>query len=708
LIAGTTGAGKSEALRTLVVAIASCVGPDHVTFVLVDYKGGATFDACADLPHTVGLVTDLDEGLAARALVSLEAEVHRRERLLRQSGSTDLAGHRAAVGSSPLPRLVVVIDEFAALAADLPDFIPALVGIAQRGRSLGVHLVLATQRPAGVVDDHIRANTNLRLALRLHDRADALDVVGDPAPASLPRGVAGRAVMRLGPGDMAEFQIARCTAAIDNAGGPARSELEALVDEVRRASTIVDVGAPHRPWLAPLPLEVREVDASDAVGVVDEPALQRRSALRWDRSRGNLALFGALGSGTTTALRTVVMVAASLDPPCRLHVYVVDARGDAALASLAGPHCSGVIRLHETERVDRLLHRLATDLDRRRAGSAADRGPDIVVAIDGLIALRESLDHVDRGTSLAELDRVLADGPAVGIATIAVIDTARGGGSVLARFAQRWVFHLDDPADAPTLGVPSARVPPAVPGRLVVAASGLEAHLALIERDPHEGEGSPRPIEILAGVVPASTLGRTPAPVGPVVGLPVGLDFVTLATAVLNVPIGEHVLIVGPARSGRSSALIRLIEAWRERHPAAGVTVICPSRSSPLVARYGATAALDAQLLDNADPDGLIAVDDCERLDDPDGRLAHQLGRRAGAPTVLAAGRADALRVAYGHWTTVCRRSRLGLVMAAGAELDGDVLGAVLPRRAPVPARPGLAWLVDGNGHSLVQVALDP
>ena len=186
LIAGTTGAGKSEVLRTLVVAIAARVGPEHVTFVLVDYKGGATFDVCADLPHTVGVVTDLDDGLASRALTSLEAELHRRERLLRQSGATDLAGHRA-LGGPPLPRLAVVIDEFAALAVDLPDFIPALVGVAQRGRSLGVHLVLATQRPAGVVDDHIRANTNLRLALRLHDRADAVDVVGDPAPARLPR-----------------------------------------------------------------------------------------------------------------------------------------------------------------------------------------------------------------------------------------------------------------------------------------------------------------------------------------------------------------------------------------------------------------------------------------------------------------------------------------------------------------------------------------
>jgi S-DNA-T family DNA segregation ATPase FtsK/SpoIIIE len=136
--------------------------------------------------------------------------------------------------------------------------------------------------------------------------------------------------------------------------------------------------------------------------------------------------------------------------------------------------------------------------------------------------------------------------------------------------------------------------------------------------------------------------------------------------------------------------------------------VISPTRSSPLVARYGAVAGLDdLSDLDASHPEALIAIDDCERLDDPDGRLADYLSRSAGATTVFAAGRADAMRVAYGHWTTVCRRSRLGLVMAAGAELDGDLVGAVLPRRTPIPTRPGLAWLVDGTGQALVQLALD-
>ncbi len=133
-----------------------------------------------------------------------------------RSGASDLTDYRARQatpdgGTPPIARLVVVIDEFAALAKELPDFLKALVGIAQRGRSLGVHLLLATQRPAGVVNDDIRANTNLRLALRLHDKPDAVDVVGDELPAKFPRGVPGRSALRLGPDELVVFQAARCT-----------------------------------------------------------------------------------------------------------------------------------------------------------------------------------------------------------------------------------------------------------------------------------------------------------------------------------------------------------------------------------------------------------------------------------------------------------------------------------------------------------------
>jgi DNA segregation ATPase FtsK/SpoIIIE, S-DNA-T family len=274
LVAGTTGSGKSELLRTLVVSLAAQVGPDHVTMILVDFKGGSTFDVCARLPHTVGVVTDLDDGLAERVLVSLDAEIRRRERLLRDAHVDDLTAYRRAV-DDPLPRLVVVVDEFASLAKELPDFLGALVAIAQRGRSLGIHLLLATQRPAGVVTDDIRANTNLRIALRLQDRSDAVDVVGDAVPAGFPVGTPGRAALRLGPDELVVFQTADSAGALpvrsgrlrverlgNHAGGAAPgaaspidepSVLEHLVDSICQAAAMLGTATPHRPWIDALP-----------------------------------------------------------------------------------------------------------------------------------------------------------------------------------------------------------------------------------------------------------------------------------------------------------------------------------------------------------------------------------------------------------------------------------------------------------------------
>ncbi len=356
LIAGTTGAGKSELLRTLVVTLAAQVSPDHLTMVLVDFKGGSTFDACARLPHTVGVVTDLDDGLAARVLVSLDAEVRRRERLLRAAGADDLAAYRRT-SASPLPRLLVVIDEFASLAKELPDFLHALVDVAQRGRSLGVHLMLATQRPAGVVTDDIRANADLRIALRLQDRSDADDVVGDAAPAAFPVGVPGRAALRLGPGELVTFQAADSSSAVPAHSSrlsiewcpdavrerPERSDSEShrdrpvsapaepsalvrLTDAVCEAAVMVDVRPPHRPWIDALPSLVtprhlaHELGAANqlaaigttcaSIGLVDDPAHQCRTPLTWQPGDGNLLLVGAVGSGTTTAAAAIV--AASL------------------------------------------------------------------------------------------------------------------------------------------------------------------------------------------------------------------------------------------------------------------------------------------------------------------------------------------------------------------------------------------------------------
>ena len=149
--------------------------------MLIDYKGGAAFAECAQLPHIQGVVTDLDGYLTRRALSCLDAELRRREAAFARAGVADLTSLPATAEGTrcPIARLVLVIDEFAALAEELPDFLTGMLGIAQRGRSLGVHLVLATQRPAGVVSPDIKANMSLRIALRVTDPAESGDVIGD-------------------------------------------------------------------------------------------------------------------------------------------------------------------------------------------------------------------------------------------------------------------------------------------------------------------------------------------------------------------------------------------------------------------------------------------------------------------------------------------------------------------------------------------------
>ena len=208
LVGGTTGSGKSEFLQSWVLGMATAHSPDRVTFLLVDYKGGAAFADCVALPHTVGLVTDLSPHLVRRALTSLRAELRRREMLLNVKHAKDLASLEQSGDPDTPPSLVIVVDEFAALAAEVPEFVDGVIDVAARGRSLGLHLILATQRPAGVIKDNLRANTNLRIALRVNDIDDSLDVVEDPMAAHFPPELPGRAVAKTGPGRLTTFQAA--------------------------------------------------------------------------------------------------------------------------------------------------------------------------------------------------------------------------------------------------------------------------------------------------------------------------------------------------------------------------------------------------------------------------------------------------------------------------------------------------------------------
>ncbi len=696
LLAGTTGAGKSVLLRSLVLGLAVRVAPAQLQFVLVDYKGGATFDDLTSLPHVVGVVTDLDDALADRALRSLHAELRRREAVLREYGAADLPTLQRVAPHAQMPRLMIVVDEFAALVAEQSEFLHALVGVAQRGRSLGVHLLLATQRPQGVISDDIRANTNLRIALRLHDTADAIDVVGDRAPAQLPRRVPGRAVMRLGADEHVVFQTAHLADAADTIAAVCAAA--ALAGDHRHRALLTEWPAP---WVPPLPtrLPPHEVP-DDAIGWCDDPDQQRRVPLRWSPTDGSVVVAGSPGSGVSSTLRLLAARALSQRDT---HVHVLTADADTGWDSIDAHPRGVVVALRDTERVARLLHRLR---------QPAHEGIHRVVVLDGLDSIRRTLDGADTIELFDALDDVLD----VGGDTL-LVGTTRPGtlpGALLARCAHRWVLHLHDAHDAAGLGVPARLLPGAIAGRVHVVESGLTAQL--IEPggrvDDLAGEvdrSATRfaPIDVVPDRVPATSLPLGERSDGDLT-LPIGVDVTTGTARSIVVPEGDHVLVLGGGRCGRSGVLTRLASAWRDAHPDGTVVAVLPRRSTfdrglaDVVVR-SATEWVDA---DPAMP-RLLVCDDAELIDDIDGRLAALASSRADDLTIVAAARADAVRQRYGHWTTHVRHSRLGLVAAGGGDADGDLLGAVLPRRLPVRARAGLMWVVDHEGQHLVQVGVD-
>ncbi|HEV3000875.1 MAG TPA: FtsK/SpoIIIE domain-containing protein, partial [Solirubrobacteraceae bacterium] len=711
LVGGTTGSGKSELLRTLVAALAATHSPDDLTFVLVDYKGGSAFADCARLPHVVGFVTDLDAHLGARALACLEAELRHRERVLRDAAVPDLLAYAAAGRPlGPLPRLVVVVDEFATLAAELGDFVDSLVGIAQRGRSLGVHLVLATQRPNGAVNDNIRANTTLRVALRVTDTADSTDVVGAPDAAALSRRTPGRGYARLGPGELTAFQAALVSTTTPSGGarvalrpfgtpppaaaadGP--SDLAALVAAAREAASALRLAPPRLPWPPPLPPSVEvpetplpEHGVSAPLGLADEPGEQRQVAYEW--TGGNLFLYGVPGSGTSTALVTLALSLARRYDPSRVHVYALDF-GTAALAPLVDlPHVGAVVQPPERDRQQRLVRHLRDEVARRRRlalEGRLDGAPHVVLLVDGWAGFEAAYDDVSGLATRDDLVRVLADGPALGISTVATADRVMGVPmSVAALAPAKLLLRLADPSDYAAYGIRD--VPAMPPGRAIDVATGREVQLALPPPPPAApattpAAGGPAAIGALPDHVTDSAPASVPA-TGPWL-VPVGVADTTLAPASLALRAGEPALVAGPARSGRSGLLAAVAASFADT----GVLVTAVAyRPSPLTASPRLAGLVD----DPADlPDLLAAlatdarrhlllVDDAELVDHPD--LATLLAERRPTLRAVVAGRADALRTAYGHWTDIARRSRTGVLLKPD-DADGDLLGVALPRRA--------------------------
>lgn len=444
LVAGTTGSGKSELLQTLVVALALTHHPHDLGFVLVDFKGGGAFAGLRDLPHTLGLVTDLGGSLAERALVALEAELDRRKRLFSAAGVNDIAAyqrlHWQGRAREPLPRLVVIVDEFAELVADVPEFMDGLIGVARVGRSLGLHLILATQSPSGVVGQQIWANARFRICLRVESRQESVEMLHRPEAADLPR-LPGRGYLQVGNDEVFElFQVARvagrhppagetaapaprclvvnrvlpsggAVALLDGPPAPASdpaawpSDLERVVRRLADAARVLRLDKLPSPWPDPLPdavalpdlLRQAGLDGWDGarwalppdrppltavLGLLDDPAHQRQLPLRLELAQqdGHLLVVGAPGSGQEMLLRTLLLSLARSHTPDELHVYLVECAGQALAPLERLPHVGGRFTPADEERVPRLLRRLLDALEARKRLCAEAR-------VDGLAQL---------------------------------------------------------------------------------------------------------------------------------------------------------------------------------------------------------------------------------------------------------------------------------------------------------------------------------
>ena len=424
IVGGTTGSGKSELLTAWILAIADDHSPDEATVLLVDFKGGSAFASLEGLPHCVGMITDLDEAGARRALLSLAAELRRRERVLAGAGAKSIDVLPTGV---VLPRLVIVVDEFAAMVSGFPDLHAVFADIAARGRSLGVHLVLCTQRPAGVIRDSVLANSTLRVSLRVNNRADSAAVIGSDAAANLPLNPRGRAfVMADGARpQLAQFPLvtqadidrvaARWATDGRHAGhitpgphqagsprsGPPRS---GSPRSGQRRS------APHRPWLDPLPsvLALDAVRAGDhdgiPFGLLDDPANQAQPAAVYrPDEHGNLLVVGAASSGKSTLLATLAASAAVQRVPAG-----IEAAWDA-LVSLAAEISTADPGTAYPTAADPAADPAAAD-----PGTAPTARPRLVLLddVDALLA-RFPEEYESAATEL--VTRCLREGPALGI-----------------------------------------------------------------------------------------------------------------------------------------------------------------------------------------------------------------------------------------------------------------------------------------------------
>ncbi|MFF5793661.1 FtsK/SpoIIIE domain-containing protein [Paeniglutamicibacter sp. NPDC012692] len=542
LVAGTTGSGKSELLRTLVLGLARGHGPHELAFMLVDFKGGATLAPLAGLPHVQNLVSDLDAAGARRVLEQLSCELLRRERLLAAHHATDIASYRESrTDADPLlPALVVVVDEFRVFATELPGALERIVQVATVGRSLGIHLVLSTQRPAGTLNAQLRANISSVIALRTTGEFESTDLIGTDAAAHLEPGEPGWAFLRFGGEAPLKFRVHINASAGTGAslrawgrslrtplwrqelGGPAvngrqpdeQGPVEQPCPQAPGTGTAKAVEQIRRVWsgqeraaspfspalpevLAQLPRAAMQSVPSDgavAIGLVDRVESARPAAMLFDiRSCGGLAVCGLPGSGAETVPALLVRALNRLawTAPC----FVLD--GNGAQRELAGhPGVGGYFGPQDSWRIQELLLQLA---------DAAPTDP-LVLVVSGLGGWAQALGPGAQALLEAALGAFARTAQTPGRALVLCGDRELAGSRIASLCETRWYFPRGAGPEV-LMGWPKLKQVGPFPGRgLLVGPGEPETGTEFQLLDPSAAAGHPR------GPVPPGWLRSVPLP----------------------------------------------------------------------------------------------------------------------------------------------------------------------------------------------------
>lgn len=423
LVAGTTGSGKSETLQTYILSLAVNFSPDDVAFFIIDFKGGGMANLFSNLPHMAGQISNLSGNQVRRAMISIKSENQRRQRIFAEHNVNNInlytrlyKNHEA---ENPVPHLFIIIDEFAELKREEPEFMKELISVAQVGRSLGVHLILATQKPSGTVDDNIWSNSKFRLCLRVQDKQDSNDMLHKPDAAYITQ--AGRGFLQVGNDEIFEqFQSGysgadyiedskqnrgACITMIDLTGKPVIltgrtqkkrsgdkkkiSQLDAVILHLQRIAEQNNYGEKMLLWLPVLPEELYLEQLKGytnglyngagwttrdgkwrlqiEVGLYDDPVNQSQEPFIVNFSEGgHLAVTGTVSTGKSTFVQSMLYGLVSHYSPQELNFYILDYSSRLLLPFEKAPHCGGVIIDTDDDKVKKFFFLIEQMMEERK------------------------------------------------------------------------------------------------------------------------------------------------------------------------------------------------------------------------------------------------------------------------------------------------------------------------------------------------------